>query len=232
VRKRLFSFDPLEIAESQAPGYITPKRKGVNFFIKRAFDYCLTIPGLILISPLLLLIAIAIKLNSSGPVIFRQKRVGLGGRIFEAYKFRTMYKDADPSLHQEHIKAYAEGMLDETKGIKLKDDPRITRVGRFLRETSLDELPQTFNVLKGEMSLVGPRPVVVYEADLYDLWHSERFNVLPGITGLWQVTGRSTVTFDEQLRLDIRYIRNQSLLLDIQILLKTISAVLSKRGAG
>jgi lipopolysaccharide/colanic/teichoic acid biosynthesis glycosyltransferase len=143
-----------------------------------------------------------------------------------------MYKDADPSLHQEHIKAYAEGMLDETKGIKLKDDPRITRVGRFLRETSLDELPQTFNVLKGEMSLVGPRPVVVYEADLYDLWHSERFNVLPGITGLWQVTGRSTVSFDEQLRLDIRYIRNQSLLLDIQILLKTISAVLSKRGAG
>ena len=232
MRKRLFSFDPLEIVESQAPGYLTPERKGVNFFIKRAFDYCLTIPGLILISPLLLLIAIAIKLDSPGPVIFRQKRVGLNGRIFEAYKFRSMYQDANPSLHEEHIKAFADGMLDETKGVKLKDDPRITPVGRFLRETSLDELPQTFNVLKGEMSLVGPRPVIVYEADLYDLWHSERFNVLPGITGLWQVTGRSTVSFDDQLRLDIRYIRYQSLWLDIKILLKTLPAVLSKRGAG
>jgi lipopolysaccharide/colanic/teichoic acid biosynthesis glycosyltransferase len=231
VNKKFFDLISLERPEGQ-PLYSAPISNQINSIAKRMLDYLLTIPGFIVISPLLLLVAIAIKLDSAGPILYRQKRVGLNGRVFDMYKFRSMYQNADITLHQEHIRAFAEGKLDETTGVKLKDDSRITRVGRILRDTSIDELPQILNVLKGEMSLVGPRPVVVYEANLYDLWHSERFNVLPGITGLWQVTGRSTVSFDEQLRLDIRYIRNQSLWLDIIILLKTFPAVLSRRGAG
>jgi lipopolysaccharide/colanic/teichoic acid biosynthesis glycosyltransferase len=231
VKKKLIVPAPLEIFEGQQVGYSGLIRSRANFLLKRAMDYILTIPGVIVISPFLFLIAVAIKLDSPGPVMYTQRRVGLNGRVFDMHKFRSMHQDADTSLHEEHIKAFADGNLDLSQGVKLKDDPRRTRVGRVLRETSLDELPQVFNVLKGEMSLVGPRPVVVYEADLYDLWHSERFNVLPGMTGLWQVSGRSRVSFDEQLRLDIRYIRNQSLWLDIKILFQTLPAVLSKRGA-
>lgn len=204
----------------------------VEFIVKRIIDYCLTIPATVLLAPLLLAIAVSIKLDSPGPVLFRQKRVGLVGRVFEMYKFRTMAHGADQSAHQAHIQAYAEGRLDEHEGVKMKEDPRVTRVGRILRKTSLDELPQLFNVLLGQMSLVGPRPVPIYEADLYNLWHSERLSVLPGMTGLWQVTARSHVSYDEQARLDIRYIHNYSLWLDVQILLKTIPAVISKRGAG
>lgn len=203
-----------------------------KFLVKRIFDLLLTVPGLIILSPFLIILAIIIKLDSPGPVIYKQKRIGLNGRPFMCYKFRSMNYNADESLHRKHIIDFAEGRLDETQGVKLKDDPRITRVGRFIRRNSIDELAQLFNVLKGEMSLVGPRPVIPYEADLYDLWQSERFSVLPGITGLWQVAGRSYVSFDEMLRMDIRYIRNQSLWFDILILLKTFPAILSKRGAG
>ncbi len=200
--------------------------------MKRILDYVLTIPGLIIISPLLLTVAIAIKLDSKGPIIYKQKRVGLDGKIFNMYKFRSMVQDADDTLHKAQIKAYADGRLDENEGVKLKDDPRITRVGKFIRSTSIDELPQLINILRGEMSLVGPRPVPIYEAERYTLWHSERLRVLPGLTGLWQVSGRSYVSFDEQLRLDIRYIRHQSLALDIKILFYTLPVVLSRRGSG
>jgi lipopolysaccharide/colanic/teichoic acid biosynthesis glycosyltransferase len=200
-------------------------------WLKRVFSYVLTIPGLIIISSLLLLIALAIKLDSPGPVLFRHKRVGLDGKIFDIYKFRSMYHNADQVIHIAQIRAYAEGKLNEAEGVKLKDDPRITKVGRILRSTSLDELPQLFNVLKGDMVLVGPRPVPVYEVELYKLWHSERLSTLPGITGLWQISGRSYVSFDEQLRLDIRYIRTQSIWLDIKILLNTVPIVISRRGA-
>ena len=199
---------------------------------KLLLDYIVAIPTLIVLAPVLLLTAIMIKLESSGPILFKQKRVGLNGKIFDMYKFRSMYSDADEKIHQEQIQAYYNHELDEEESVKLKNDPRITKVGRVLRLYSLDEIPQLLNVLKRDMSIVGPRPVPIYEADLYKLWQSERLNSLPGITGLWQVSGRSEVSFDEQLRLDIRYIRNQSLWLNIKILLKTIPVVLSRKGAG
>jgi lipopolysaccharide/colanic/teichoic acid biosynthesis glycosyltransferase len=211
---------------------ISKARKFNRSWQKRAFDLLLTIPGTILVSPLLVATAIAIRLDSAGPAIYRQERVGLDGKIFRIYKFRSMYNDSDEKLHKKQIEAYANGHLEENGSYKLQNDPRITRVGKFIRKTSIDELPQIFNVLRGEMSLVGPRPVPVYEADQYNLWHSERLTTLPGITGLWQISERSSASFDKQLRLDIRYIRNQSLKLNCQILLNTIPAVLSKDGAG
>jgi len=200
--------------------------------LKRALDLILTIPGTIVISPLLLIVALLIRLDSKGAVIFRQKRVGLDGRLFDMYKFRSMYENTNDAIHMAQIQAYAEGKLDEAAGVKIKDDPRVTKIRKFIRTPRKDELPQIINVLKGEMSLVGPRPVPVYEAEKYKLWHSERLRVLPGMTGLWQVSGRSFVSFDEQLRLDIRYIRHQSFWLDIKIIIYTLPAVLSKRGAG
>lgn len=197
-----------------------------------ALDYLVAIPTLVILLPLLTLIAILIKLESPGPVFFKQERVGLNGKLFKMYKFRSMHNNADEKMHKDQIRAYFNRELDEAKGIKLKNDPRITKVGHVLRLYSLDELPQLLNVLKRDMSIVGPRPVPVYEADLYKLWQSERLNSLPGITGLWQVSGRSEVSFDEQLRLDIRYVRNQSLLLNLKIMLKTIPVVINRRGAG
>jgi lipopolysaccharide/colanic/teichoic acid biosynthesis glycosyltransferase len=199
---------------------------------KRMFDYLLTIPMLIFLFPLSLLIAALIKLDSRGPIFYSQERVGLNDELFMVHKFRTMVDNADESLHKNQIRSYAAGHLDAVQGVKLKEDPRITRLGKFLRLSSLDELPQLINVVKGEMSLVGPRPVPVYEADLYNLWQSERMSTLPGITGLWQVSGRSEVSFEEQLRMDIRYIRNQSIELNFMILFATIPVVFSRRGAG
>ena len=200
--------------------------------VKRIFDLFITIPGLIILCPIFLVIGIAIKLDSRGPMIYKQKRVGMNGRIFEVIKFRTMLNKADDTIHRKRIQEYTEGKINATEGVKLTHDPRVTRVGRFLRNTSIDELPQLFNVLSGDMSIVGPRPVPIYEAEKYKLWQSERLSTLPGITGLWQISGRSTVSFDEQLRLDIRYIRHQSLWLNIVIILNTIPAVISRRGAG
>lgn len=217
------------------------------FFVKRLIDTVLATLLLIFLSPLLLVIAILIKLDSPGPVIFVQSRVGakrqLAGRhrrweiqTFRIYKFRSMYSDADQALHQAHIRAYTLGQLEITNAstptFKLTDDPRVTRVGRILRKTSLDELPQLVNVLKGEMGLVGPRPIPVYEFEDYQERHKQRFAALPGITGLWQVKGRCLVSFEEQIQMDIEYVRNQSLWLDLKILLLTIPAVLSGRGAG
>lgn len=204
----------------------------LNKIILRMFDIFSTSILLLFIFPFLFLVAIIIKLDSKGPVVFIQQRVGINGRLFNMFKFRTMYHNVDQSLHKKQIQAYAKGNLDLNKGAKLKNDSRITRVGKFLRTFSIDEFPQLFNVIKGDMSLVGPRPVPIYEVEQYDLWHNERLTVLPGVTGLWQISGRSHVSFDEQLRMDIQYVRNRSLKLNIIILLRTIPAVLSRRGAG
>ncbi|WP_294081801.1 sugar transferase [Sphaerobacter sp.] len=213
---------------------------------KRCIDVVLSSAALVLLSPVMLVIALAIKLDSRGPVIFAHERVGARMRRrgttvaweirpFRFYKFRSMVHNADESLHRAHIAAYASGQVQRGPGkggFKLTGDPRITRVGRFLRATSLDELPQLVNVLKGDMSLVGPRPVPPYEVEHYESWHFERLAALPGITGLWQVTGRCALTFDEMIALDLEYVRNQSTVLDLKILARTVPAVLRGTGAG
>jgi lipopolysaccharide/colanic/teichoic acid biosynthesis glycosyltransferase len=171
------------------------------------------------------LIALAIVIDTPGPIFFKQKRTGRGGRRFAMYKFRTMVKNA------EELKAKYAHLNEHTwPDFSITNDPRVTRVGRFLRKTSLDELPQIINVLKGNMSLVGPRPTS-FDASTYALWHTERLEVLPGITGLWQISGRKELDFDERLRLDIEYIHNQSFWLDLKILFGTFAAVLSRKGA-
>ncbi len=199
---------------------------GWNLAFKRAGDIVISLAGLILLFPLMLLISIAIELDSPGPVLFKQIRVGKGGRRFVFYKFRSMRQGAEEERPQL-------ADLDEAVGpiFKIRRDPRCTRVGRFLRRTSLDELPQLYNVLRGEMSLVGPRPAIPSEVELYQEWHRNRLEVSPGITGLWQVSGRSQLTFDEMCLLDIYYLENWSPLLDLKIALKTIPAVLAGRGA-
>ncbi len=229
-----------------AAGSTLPERS-FYFTAKRILDVAITTVALIFLAPVMIVIALAIRLESPGPVFFRQKRVGArlkreGGTLrwevapFNMIKFRSMVQNADPKLHQAHVQAFVSGQLPATSTagakFKLKADPRVTRVGRILRRTSLDELPQLFNVLRGEMSLVGPRPVPTYEVDHYQGWHHERLKALPGITGLWQVEGRCELCFDDMVRLDIRYARSQSLWLDLKIMVLTIPAVLSGRGAG
>jgi lipopolysaccharide/colanic/teichoic acid biosynthesis glycosyltransferase len=213
-----------------------------RFCAKRAMDVVMTTGILLLLLPLLLTIAALIKLDSPGRVLFVQDRVGARRRSykgkavweqmnFRCYKFRSMAQNADQAAHQAYIRKFMEERLDTSRPVKLTGDPRVTRIGRILRRTSLDELPQLFNVLKGDMSLVGPRPVPMYEAAAYQDWHRERLAALPGITGLWQVEGRGRVSFTTMIQMDIEYVRNQSLLLDIRLLLFTIPAVLTGRGA-
>jgi len=194
--------------------------------IKRASDIVGAALGLTLGAPLLGLIAAAIRLDSPGPIIFRQTRVGANGEHFEMYKFRSMVEDAEEELDKLRDRNEVDGPI-----FKMKDDPRVTRVGRILRRTSLDELPQLWNVLRGDMSLVGPRPPLPSEVTEYMEWHKKRLEVRPGVTGLWQVSGRSLVSFDEQCLLDIYYIENWSLWLDFKILLRTIPQVLFGNGA-
>ncbi|GEM_PF-344881 len=206
---------------------------------KRAFDVFFSSVALIALSPVLLLIALLIKCTSKGPVLFRQERVGRFGVPFTFLKFRSMYVNNDPKIHQEYVAKLISGQLSagkegKTNGttFKIINDPRVTPFGRFLRKSSLDELPQLINVLKGEMSLVGPRPPLPYEFEQYRTWHKRRvFEVKPGITGLWQVMGRSKTTFDEMVRLDLSYVRSWSLGLDFRILMETPRAVLSGEGA-
>ena len=192
---------------------------------------------LILLSPLFLLIAALVKLRSRGPVIYEQTRIGQNLKPFTMLKFRTMYLDADPARHREFVSAFinAGPPASEPGAIpffKLTGDPRVTPVGHLLRKTSLDELPQLWNVLRGDMSLVGPRPALPYELDQYKPWHRRRvLEAKPGVTGLWQVTGRSRTTFDEMVRLDLQYARTCSLWTDIKILVATPAAVISGRGA-
>jgi exopolysaccharide biosynthesis polyprenyl glycosylphosphotransferase len=192
--------------------------------IKRWMDIVGSSAALLFLSPLFLVIAALVKLSSQGPVLFRQERVGQFGKPFMFLKFRSMYANNDPKIHQEFMKRVISG--DVKKGSKMENDPRITKIGRFLRKSSLDELPQFFSVLRGDMSLVGPRPPIAYECQEYDIWHRRRvLEVKPGITGLWQVTGRSRLRFDEMVRLDLLYVRTWSLWLDLKIMLKTPLAV-------
>jgi exopolysaccharide biosynthesis polyprenyl glycosylphosphotransferase len=206
--------------------------------IKRTIDIVGSLIALILLFPLFVVIAVAIKLTSKGPILFRQKRVGQWGARFTFLKFRSMYFQSSPKIHQDYVTELISGKKDCRRpdgngGVyKMKDDPRITPIGGFLRTTSLDELPQFFNVLKGEMSLVGPRPAIPYEVGAYEIWHRRRFlEVKPGITGLWQVEGRSRIEFNEMVRLDLRYAKTWSPWLDIKILLQTPYAVLRGDGA-
>jgi len=214
-------------------------RKKASRLAKRLIDIVGSLCALVLFSPLLLAIAIAVKLTSEGPILFRQKRHGLYGGTFTFLKFRSMYSKNDPAIHEAYVAQLIAGSAGDKKGsgtqtvaFKMTDDPRITRVGGFLRRTSLDELPQFLNVLIGDMSLVGPRPPIPYEVKKYDVWHKRRLlTVKPGITGLWQVRGRSRTTFDEMVRLDLQYARSWSLWMDIAILAETPRAVLSGDGA-
>lgn len=201
---------------------------------KRLIDIVGSCVALLLFGPVLLLIALAIKLTSKGPVLFRQERIGQFGKRFVFFKFRSMHVTNDATIHQQYVKKLIAGTLgDSTNGVfKIQSDPRVTPVGRFLRKTSLDEFPQFWNVLRGDMSLVGPRPPLAYEVEVYDFWHRRRVReVKPGITGLWQIKGRSRTSFDDMVRLDLEYARSSSLWLDMQILLKTPGAVIAGDGA-
>jgi lipopolysaccharide/colanic/teichoic acid biosynthesis glycosyltransferase len=229
--------------------------KEVYFFCKRLIDIVVALIAFIVLTPLLLLIAALIALESPGPVIFAQKRVGARrrrrrGRIewqpvtFTFYKFRSMYHNNDPITHKQFMKALIKGDQQEMlriqngtsappangsqpKILKLINDPRITRVGKIIRKTSLDELPQLWNVLKGDMTLVGPRPPIPYEVEEYNDWQKRRLGATPGLTCLWQVSGRNVIGFDGQVRLDVEYIEKQSLGLDLKILIQTVPAVLT-----
>ena len=228
----------------------THPRRGLYFACKWALDTLIAGVGLVLLSPLMLAIAALVRLDSPGLAIFKQERVGAKRRVegglewwelgtFTMYKFRTMYADADTRLHREYVRALIhddQGKMTELQGQetevrKLVNDPRVTRVGRYLRRTSLDELPQLWNVVKGEMSLVGPRPPLPYEVQEYRPWHRRRLAALPGCTGLWQVSARDTVGFERMIELDAWYIDHQSLWLDLKILLRTpFVAFLGKGG--
>lgn len=204
----------------------------IPFVVKRGLDIVGSLAALLVLVPVMALIAAAIKLTSRGPVLFRQVRLGQSGRQFPFLKFRSMYAKSDHGVHEAYVKSFIVNQSGDCKIYKLQSDPRITPVGRFIRRTSLDEIPQFFNVLVGHMSLVGPRPPVPYEFASYDIWHRRRLLAMkPGITGSWQVEGRSRVKFDDMVRMDLAYARNWSLWSDIKILLKTPRAVLSGNGA-
>jgi exopolysaccharide biosynthesis polyprenyl glycosylphosphotransferase len=203
-----------------------PVFEGADFVLKRAFDIVGALLLLLLFSPLLLTIALAIKVDSRGSVLYRSRRPGIGGRPFDCLKFRTMEEGADSRQGDLEHRNEAGGAI-----FKIREDPRVTGVGAVLRRFSLDELPQLFNVLRGEMSLVGPRPLPQRDYELLDDWHRKRYLVLPGMTGLWQVSGRSELDFDELVRLDFLYLERWSVFLDFTILLKTIPAVFRSRGA-
>lgn len=198
----------------------------IDRVMKALLDYLVVIPGLLFISPLLFVIAVLVKLDSPGPIIHRRKVLGLNGRVFDAYKFRTMYINGD-----EILAKYPKLKAELDKNYKLKCDPRVTRVGHLLRKFSLDELPQLFNILQQDMSLVGPRIITPDEIKKYGQWGSTLVGAMPGLTGLWQVSGRSDTTYDERVRLDMEYIHNWSVGLDIRIVLQTIPAVLKGDGA-
>jgi exopolysaccharide biosynthesis polyprenyl glycosylphosphotransferase len=200
--------------------------RGFNLYVKRVIDLVLGLGAVIIAAIPMLLVAAAIKLDSPGPVFFKQRRVGKGGRVFICYKFRSMYQDAEARLEELRHLNEVDGPI-----FKMRNDPRLTKVGKFLRRTSLDELPQLFNILRGEMSWVGPRPPTPDEVTKYSAWQLKRLDVTPGLTGLWQVSGRSDLSFDEMVKLDLYYAENWSLTVDAMIILRTVPAVLKREGA-
>lgn len=216
------------------------KFNGSRRAAKRIFDLIFGSLGLFVISPILLVFALLIKLESPGPAIYKTKRIGENGKPFTMYKFRSMVNNASSSGHEEYVKRLIsenlspDDVADITgqKSLKLKDDNRVTRIGKFIRKTSIDELPQLFNVLRGEMSLVGPRPPLPYEYEVYQDWHKERLRIIPGMTGIWQVRAHNKVSFDEMVRMDVEYIKNQSIWLDLLIIIQTPIALLTDQGSG
>jgi len=211
----------------------TARSAGFHGQCKRIGDVLLSGLALLVLTPVLLVISILVKRSSPGPVLFVQDRIGKNGVPFPFMKFRTMVHNSDDAIHRQFAAMFINGS-DKTEKpesvFKLTDDPRITRIGAWLRKTSLDELPQLFNIIRGEMSLVGPRPPIAYELDHYQPWHHERLRVTPGLTGLWQVSGRSNVPFEEMVRLDIHYINTWTLRKDFEIVFKTVPVVM--RGTG
>jgi lipopolysaccharide/colanic/teichoic acid biosynthesis glycosyltransferase len=204
--------------------------------LRRLFDLAFATTMILLLAPILIAVAIAVRIDSRGPALFRQRRVGYREREFTLYKFRSMRLDADPRGHQDYVTALINGEENTTEGgrqnlYKLAVDNRITPVGRWIRRWSLDELPQLFNVVIGDMTLVGPRPAIPYEVAEYPSWYLKRFSVKPGLTGFWQVSGRNERTYEEMVRLDIEYTERRSVPLDLSILVKTPWVVLTRKGA-
>lgn len=203
---------------------------GFNWMLKRFIDIAVSLMLIVLAAPIMISIALAIKMSSPGPVLYVQQRIGYRGRTFPFFKFRSMHADSDDAIHREYTRKWIvenKANADGKKVVhKIVNDPRVFAVGRFVRRFSMDELPQLFNVLRGEMSLIGPRPAIPYEVEVYREWHRRRFEAPPGITGLWQVSGRNQLSFEEMIKLDIEYLENWSLLLDLRILFRTIRVVL------
>ena len=227
------------IAEALYPDLLEfEKKKKISLVLKRGMDMLGSSVALVLLLPVFLVLSLLIKLTSAGPAFYRQRRIGQYGKPFTFWKFRSMYVSTDAAIHQQSVENFITAKVAATSNgdgspvYKITNDPRVTPIGRFMRRTSLDELPQFWNVLRGDMSLVGPRPPIPYEIGAYDIWHRRRvLEAKPGITGLWQVHGRSRTTFDEMVRLDLQYSRTWSPALDIKILLKTPRAVFSGDGA-
>jgi exopolysaccharide biosynthesis polyprenyl glycosylphosphotransferase len=210
-----------------------PRRSMLEDVAKRGVDLVAAASVLVLGAPALLLLALLVKWSGPGPIFFRQIRLGRDGEPFVFYKFRSMHHNNDDSPHRDFARDFINGEMKprQNRVFKMVEDPRITPIGRFLRRTSLDELPQFWNVLRGEMSLVGPRPPISYEIEHYQDWHRDRLRVKPGLTGLWQVSGRSQVGFDEMVMLDLHYITHWSLLLDLRIIWRTLPAMIRGDGA-
>lgn len=216
---------------------VETKRIEANYLpVKRLLDVTAAIFLLLLFAPLILAIIAAIKIQSPGPIIFKQNRIGLQGRPFTMFKFRSMHTNNNPQVHQEHVKRLIQQNLSPkelgTSSLKLNTDQRITPIGKWIRALSLDELPQLINVLKGEMSIVGPRPPMPYEYELFKEWHKQRQSVLPGLTGLWQVTARNEIPFDDMVRLDLLYIEQMNLWQDLWIMVQTPIVMLKGKGGG
>jgi lipopolysaccharide/colanic/teichoic acid biosynthesis glycosyltransferase len=232
-REQITAADSLAGAEETIGRRTAPELR-LQPALKRVFDIVASVLALIALSPLFGLIALLVRLDSGGPVVFKQERLGLQRRRFTMLKFRTMYVDSDDRPHREAMRRVAEGVRAElpegAQGFKSLYDERITRVGRFLRKWNLDELPQLVNVLRGEMSLVGPRPAIEYELPLYKDWYYGRFAMRPGLTGLWQVKRSETENFDEMMELDIRYVDSFSLWLDLKLIAITIPAIIREKG--
>lgn len=197
---------------------------------KRSLDFVASLLGLLLVSPILLVVAAAVKLESRGPILFRQERVGLGGRPFTLFKFRTMFSSAEEGQHREHVRDLIRPEASDQAAeawLPIRSDPRVTRLGGFLRRSHLDEFPQLINIVRGEMSLVGPRPPIPYEVEVYQPWHLRRLAVIPGLTGLWQATGWGRLSFDEGVALDLEYIDRRSFWLDLRLILRTIWQIIT-----
>ncbi|MWC30433.1 sugar transferase [Paenibacillus sp. MMS18-CY102] len=216
-------------ANSYYPSYALERKKNIRSYLvlKRAMDIIAASIGLILLSPVFIALAVAIKVEDRhGPVFFSQKRVGKGERTFKMFKFRSMVSNAEDLLGELLEKNEVQGAM-----FKMKDDPRITKIGKFIRSTSIDELPQLWNVIRGDMSLVGPRPPLPREVEEYTTYDKQRLRVTPGCTGLWQVSGRSNLSFSEMVELDLQYIQNRSILYDIGIMLKTVKLLIGSKNA-